>query len=346
MTAETDQTAQVGGTAMNVLVTGGAGYIGSVIVEALLQRGHRVTVLDSLYKGHREAVTPPARLLEVDLGERAAVAQALQSSGAEAVIHMAADSLVGESMQRPLKYFRNNVINSLNLAEAALEAGVETLVFSSTAAVYGEPPEVPITEDLPLAPTNVYGESKLAFERILRWLEQIQGLRWIALRYFNAAGATARLGEDHDPESHLIPNVLAVPLGKRERVPLFGADYPTPDGTCIRDYVHVADLAEAHILALEALRRRSAPGGAYNLGSGTGYSNREVIEAARRVTGHPIPVVEEPRRPGDPAALVASSERITAALGWRPRFPGIEEIVGSAWEWHRRHPDGYRAHAG
>jgi UDP-glucose 4-epimerase len=332
---------------MNVLVTGGAGYIGSVIVEALLRRGHTVTVLDSLYKGHGAAVTAPAKLVQIDLADREAVGQtvAALATGSEpaAVIHMAADSLVGESMQRPTKYFRNNVINSLNLAEAVVEAGVGLLVFSSTAAVYGEPETVPITEDFPTAPTNVYGETKLAFERILRWLERIHGLRWVALRYFNAAGATERLGEDHAPESHLIPNILQVPLGKRERVALFGTDYPTPDGTCIRDYVHVADLAEAHILALEALQRDAVPSGAFNLGSGTGYSNRQVIEAARRVTGHAIPVVEEPRRAGDPAALVASSERIRRDLGWAPQFPGIEEIVGSAWAWHRSHPNGYEA---
>jgi UDP-glucose 4-epimerase len=330
---------------MNVLVTGGAGYIGSVIVEALLRRGHTVTVLDSLYKGHRAAVTAPVRLMQIDLADRGAVGQAVAElaagGGPAAVIHMAADSLVGESMQRPTKYFRNNVINSLNLAEAVVEAGIGALVFSSTAAVYGQPETVPITEDFPTAPTNVYGETKLSFERALRWLDEIHGLRWIALRYFNAAGATERLGEDHDPESHLIPNVLQVPLGRRERVPLFGTDYPTPDGTCIRDYVHVADLAEAHILALEALQGDAVPSGAFNLGSGTGYSNRQVIEAARRVTGHPIPVVEEPRRAGDPAALVASSERIRRELGWAPQYPGIEEIVGSAWAWHRSHPNGY-----
>jgi UDP-glucose 4-epimerase len=332
---------------MNVLVTGGAGYIGSVIVEALLRRGHTVTVLDSLYKGHRAAVTAPAELVQIDLADRETVGQtvAALAAGSEpaAVIHMAADSLVGESMQRPTRYFRNNVINSLNLAEAVVEAGVGLLVFSSTAAVYGEPETVPITEAFPTAPTNVYGETKLAFERVLRWLERIHGLRWAALRYFNAAGATERLGEDHAPESHLIPNVLQVPLGKRERVALFGTDYPTPDGTCIRDYVHVADLADAHVLALEALQRDAVPSGAFNLGSGTGYSNRQVIEAARRVTGHAIPVVEEPRRAGDPAALVASSERIRRDLGWAPRFPGIEEIVGSAWAWHRSHPNGYEA---
>ncbi|MGH2368146.1 MAG: UDP-glucose 4-epimerase GalE, partial [Chloroflexota bacterium] len=226
---------------------------------------------------------------------------------------------------------------------AMLAAGVTRLVFSSTAAVYGEPERVPITEDFALAPTNVYGESKLAFERMLAWFDRARGLKWIALRYFNAAGATDRLGEDHDPESHLIPIVLQVPLGKREQVPLFGTDYPTPDGTCIRDYIHVVDLAEAHILALDTLARGAVASGAYNLGNGTGYSNRQVIEAARRVTGHPIPVAEEPRRAGDPAALVASSERIRRDLGWGPRYPGIDEIVASAWRWHRRFPKGYEA---
>ncbi|MGH2351408.1 MAG: UDP-glucose 4-epimerase GalE [Chloroflexota bacterium] len=328
---------------MNVLVTGGAGYIGSVIVEGLVGQGHQVVVVDSLYKGHRQAVLPPAELFDVDLGDRDAVGRLLDERQIEAVVHMAADSLVGESMQRPAKYFRNNVINSLNLAEAMLDAGVTRLVFSSTAAVYGEPDRVPITEDFPLAPTNVYGESKLAFERMLAWFDRARGLKWIALRYFNAAGATDRLGEDHDPESHLIPIVLQVPLGKREQVPLFGTDYPTPDGTCIRDYIHVVDLAEAHILALDTLARGAVASGAYNLGNGTGYSNRQVIEAARRVTGHPIPVAEEPRRAGDPAALVASSERIRRDLGWGPRYPGIDEIVASAWRWHRRFPKGYEA---
>jgi UDP-glucose 4-epimerase len=326
---------------MNVLVSGGAGYIGSVIVEALVGQGHRVTVLDSLYKGHRAAVTPPAELVTSDLGERDALRRLLVERGVEAVIHMAADSLVGESMRQPAKYYRNNVINSLTLAEAMLAEGVKRLVFSSTAAVYGEPTHVPITEDFPLQPTNVYGETKLVFERALAWCDQIVGLKWIALRYFNAAGATERLGEDHDPESHLIPIVLQVPLGKREFVPLFGTDYPTPDGTCVRDYIHVTDLADAHILALQALSQEKVQSRAYNLGNGTGYSNREVIQAARRVTGHPIPVVEEPRRPGDPAALVAGSERIVRDLGWKPRHPEIEDIVASAWRWHQRHPNGY-----
>ncbi len=326
---------------MNVLVTGGAGYIGSVIVAALVEQGHGVAVVDSLYKGHRRAVTPPADLVTVDLADGAAIRRLLSERRVEAVIHMAADSLVGESMQNPAKYYRNNVINSLTLAEAMLAEGVTRLVFSSTAAVYGEPERVPITEDFPLQPTNVYGETKLVFERALAWYERIKDLKWIALRYFNAAGATERLGEDHDPESHLIPIVLQVPLGKRDHVPLFGTDYPTRDGTCIRDYIHVVDLAEAHILALEALSGEAAQSRAYNLGNGTGYSNREVIEAARRVTGHPIPVEEQPRRPGDPAALVAGSSDIARDLGWKPRYPEIDEIVASAWRWHQRHPNGY-----
>ena len=328
---------------MNVLVTGGAGYIGSVIVEFLVQQGHDVTVLDSLYKGHAAAVTGPASLLQLDLADRDASKRALDAARADAVIHMAADSLVGESMSNPAKYFRNNVVNSQNLVDAMLDAGVKRLVFSSTAAVYGEPETVPITEDLPLAPTNVYGETKLAFERMLAWYDHISGLRWIALRYFNAAGATETHGEDHDPESHLIPIVLQVPLGKRASVQLFGTDYPTEDGTCVRDYIHVADLADAHIKALEALTSEASAvrSGAYNLGNGTGYSNWQVIEACRRVTKHSIPVVEAPRRPGDPAALVASSERMRRDLGWTPRYPEIEQIVDSAWRWHQSHPGGY-----
>lgn len=327
---------------MNVLVTGGAGYIGSVIVEALLGQGHGVVVLDNLYKGHRQAVTEPATLVIADLADQTAISSVLAEHQVDAVIHMAAHSLVGESMQHPTKYFRNNVINSLNLAEAMIDAEVKHLVFSSTAAVYGQPERVPILEDASLLPTNPYGESKLAFERQLAWLAQANGLKWIALRYFNASGATARLGEDHHPESHLIPIVLHVPLGKQERVTLFGTDYPTPDGTCIRDYIHVSDLAEAHILAIQALAG-GAPSASYNLGNGTGYSNLQVIEAARQVTGHPIPVEEGPRRAGDPAALVASSARIRQELSWNPRYPDIEDIVESAWRWHRRYPNGYGA---
>ena len=326
---------------MNVLVTGGAGYIGSVIVETLLRQGHAVTVLDSLYKGHRAAVQSPAALVDADLADANNVRQLLSERGVEAVIHMAADSLVGESMTNPAKYFRNNVVNSLVLAEAMVATGVKRLVFSSTAAVYGEPGKVPITEDQATTPTNVYGETKLAFERALAWFDRIHDLRWVALRYFNAAGATEAHGEDHDPESHLIPIVLQVPLGKRERVQLYGTDYATPDGTCVRDYIHVGDLADAHVLALDALAADRVSSGAYNLGNGTGYSNRQVIDSCRRVTGHPIPVAEAPRRPGDPAALVASADRIRQDLGWAPRYPEIDQIVESAWRWHQRYPNGY-----
>jgi UDP-glucose 4-epimerase len=326
---------------MNTLVTGGAGYIGSVIVESLVQQGHTVTVLDTLYKGHAQAVTAPAKLVTIDLADGAAVQRLLADRQIDSVVHMAADSLVGESMQDPAKYFRNNVINSLHLAEAMVAEGVTRMVFSSTAAVYGEPASVPITEDFPLTPTNPYGESKLAFERMLRWFDHAYGLRWIALRYFNAAGATERLGEDHDPESHLIPILLQVALDQRDRAQLFGTDYPTPDGTCIRDYIHVVDLADAHILALQALADDRVSSGSYNLGNGTGYSNRQVIESVRRVTGHPISVEEAPRRSGDPAALVASSDRIRQDLNWQPRLPDIDEIVSSAWRWRQHHPNGY-----
>lgn len=328
---------------MNVLVTGGAGYIGSVIVEGLAQQGHRVVVLDNLAKGHRQAVIEPAILATIDLAQTDALRRLLVEQQIEAVVHMAADSLVGESMQQPSKYFRNNVIHSLNLTEAMVAEGVLRLVFSSTAAVYGEPKSVPLMEDAPLLPTNVYGESKLAFERMLPWLDRAHGLTSIALRYFNAAGASERLGEDHRPETHLIPLVCQVALAQREAVQLFGTDYPTADGTCIRDYIHVVDLAEAHVLALRALTQDGAESRAFNLGNGTGYSNRQVIDAVRRITGHPIPVIDAPRREGDPAALVASSERIRQHLGWQPHYPAIDDIVESAWQWRQRHPNGYES---
>ncbi len=329
---------------MSVLVTGGAGYIGSVIVEHLLARGEQVVVLDSLIKGHRAAVLEGATLVEADVADGAAVARVLREYAVDAVIHMAAFSLVGESVQRPGLYFWNNVAASIALANAMVACGVRLLVFSSTAAVYGEPAIIPIPETAELKPVNPYGESKLAFERMLPAYEAAHGLRWISLRYFNAAGATERLGEAHDPETHLIPLVLQVALGQRPYVEVFGTDYPTPDGTCIRDYIHVSDLATAHILALDALRADSVPSAAYNLGNGQGHSVRQVIECARAVTGHPIPTVEAPRRPGDPPVLVASSEKIMRELNWQPRFAELETIVRSAWEWHRRHPYGYEAH--
>lgn len=314
---------------MNILVTGGAGYIGSVTVEQLIAEGHKVTVFDSLYKGHAEAVHPDATFVQADLADKAAIAKALGDNQVEAVMHFAADSLVGESVQKPAKYFRNNVINTLNLLEAMQEAGVGRFVLSSTAAVYGEPESTPIKEDARLQPTNPYGESKLAVERFLPWYGGAYGLRWASLRYFNAAGASDNYGELHDPETHLIPIVLQAALGKRPYIEVFGDDYPTADGTCIRDYVHVIDLAAAHILALAALEQRESV--IYNLGNGQGFSNQQVIEVAREVTGKQIPTKIGPRRPGDPAVLVASSERIRTELGWQPRYPGLGQIIETAW---------------
>lgn len=321
---------------MNVFVTGGAGYIGSVCVEELLNAGHQVTVFDNLSEGHRSAVDDRARFVGGGLEDRSAVTEALRGSGAEAVIHFAAHALVGESMVNPGKYFRNNVAGGLNLLDATLEAGIRKFVFSSTCATYGPPDRVPMTEDLPQRPINPYGESKLMFERILHWYQQIHGLEFVAFRYFNAAGASEKFGEHHRVETHLIPNVLKVPLGQAPHCEIFGTDYPTPDGTCIRDYIHVIDLAQAHILAL-------LPGksGFYNLGNGEGYSVREVIRMCEKVSGSKIPVVEKPRRPGDPPRLVAASDRVIRDLNWKPRFPKLEEIVSTAWRWHSAHPGGY-----
>ncbi|HZR08090.1 MAG TPA: UDP-glucose 4-epimerase GalE [Myxococcales bacterium] len=318
---------------MRVLVTGGAGYIGSGVVEELIRSGHRAVVLDNLSKGHRDAVHPEAEFIEEDLLHADAVRLALH--GVDAVVHMAADSLVGESVGNPAKYYRNNLVAGLVLLDAMRESGARHLVFSSTAAVYGEPAKQPIEERDPTAPTNPYGESKLAFEHALRWYG-VYGLRAISLRYFNAAGATALCRERHDPETHLIPVVLQVALGTLPEVTVFGSDYPTPDGTCVRDYIHVSDLARAHVLALEALAGGN-PGGAYNLGcGGKGYSVKQVIDVARAVTGREIAVRTGPRRPGDPPVLVASSQRISAELGWTPHLQDLREIVGSAWDSLRR----------
>jgi UDP-glucose 4-epimerase len=323
---------------MNVLVTGGAGYIGSVVVEQLLGHGDRVVVYDNLVKGHRAAVAPGATLVEGDLLDRQRLVQTLTEQRIEAVIHMAAYSLVGESVQQPHKYFVNNLSAGVILLDAMLEVGIQRLVFSSTAAVYGEPERVPITEDAPQSPTNPYGESKLAFERALHWYDAAYGVRYASLRYFNAAGATTRCGEDHDPESHLIPLVLKVAAGERDCVQIFGDDYPTPDGTCVRDYIHVIDLADAHVLALRHLDEASRIA---NLGYGGGYSVRQVVETARQVTGRPIHTEQAPRRAGDPAVLIASSDKMTRELGWRPRLSSLECMIESAWCWHLAHPSGY-----
>ena len=324
---------------MNVLVVGGAGYIGSVVAAVLIDAGHSVTVFDNMSRGHIEAVPAAARLITGDLEDRPALERLFATGSFDSVLHFAALIEAGESMKVPERYFRNNTANTLNLLEAMLNHGVGRLVFSSTAALYGNPVRVPIEEDDALAPTNAYGESKLLVEKMLSWFHQCRGLRYASLRYFNAAGAAGERGENHQPESHLIPRVLQVALGRSERVSIFGTDYPTPDGTCVRDYIHILDLASAHLAALDALASRDRL--VYNLGNGQGFSIREVIEVARRVTGHPIPAVETARRPGDPAILVASSARIQRELGWRPQYASLEAIIASAWEWHQRHPNGY-----
>lgn len=325
---------------MRVLVTGGAGYIGSVVTEELLRDGHQVTVYDNLYKGHRGAVTDGAKFVEGDLLDEALLSRTFADDRTEAVIHMAANSLVGESVTDPAKYYRTNVLAGLALLDAMRRADVRRIVFSSTAATYGEPLKQPIEETDPTAPTNPYGETKLAFERALRWYETAYGVRYASLRYFNAAGATARCGEAHDPETHLIPIILQAAGGRREYVEVFGDDYQTRDGTCVRDYVHVVDLARAHILALGILDERSA---IYNLGcGGDGYTVREVIDAARAVTGREIPVRFGKKRAGDPAVLVASADKIKRELGWKPTRQDLPSIIASAWEWMQRHPDGYQ----
>ena len=330
---------------MKLLVTGGAGYIGSIVALQLLRRGHEVTVLDDLSKGHEGAVPDGASFVELDLLDAQGLARTLGAGGYDGVLHFAARSLVGESVEKPGAYYRTNVVGTLNLLEAMREAGVPRLVFSSTAAVYGEPEEFPIPETAPTLPTNPYGGSKLAADGLIGFFSRAHGLKATSLRYFNVAGASGALGEDHEPETHLIPLVLRAALGGSS-VKIFGTDYPTADGAAVRDYIHVEDLGRAHLSALEAAG--DAPAGehrVYNLGNGAGFSVREVVEAARRVTGRPIHAVEAPRRAGDPAVLVASSEKIRAELGWRPEKPSLEAMISDAWAWMREHPRGYKGGA-
>ena len=321
---------------MKIFITGGAGYIGSICAELMINEGHEITIFDNLSEGHRAAVDPRAQFIEGDLQDRQSVESALGRTRADAVMHFAANALVGESMQNPSKYFRNNIANGLNLLDSMIATGVRQFVFSSTCAIFGPPERVPIEETTPMRPINPYGESKLAFEKILRWYDQIHGLRFVSLRYFNAAGASEQFGEDHRCETHLIPNVLKAALGQKPAVEIYGTDYETPDGTCIRDYIHIVDLARAHILALGARTSEL-----YNLGTGGGSSVRQVIECCRDITGRKINLLEKPRRPGDPPRLIASSERIKRELGWRPQFQSLETIIASAWQWHQRFPNGY-----
>ncbi|HKY22111.1 MAG TPA: UDP-glucose 4-epimerase GalE [Vicinamibacterales bacterium] len=326
---------------MRILVTGGAGYIGSVTTDVLVESGHEVTVIDNLSRGHRHALSPGAAFVEGDLIDNALVLATLKQRRVEAVIHMAGDALVGESMQNPGRYYRNNFLAGLSLLEAMRDAGVAPIVFSSTCAVYGIPDSTPLHEGMPTRPINPYGESKLAFERSIDWFHRAHGLKAAMLRYFNAAGAGARSGECHEPETHLIPLVLDAAAGARPHIAIFGDDYPTRDGTCVRDYIHVLDLADAHLLALEWLARREPCADVFNLGcGGEGYSIREVIECARRVTGREIPTVVGPRRDGDPPVLVASSHKAARELGWRPTRERLETIIEDAWRW--RGSDGTR----
>ena len=321
---------------MKIFVVGGAGYIGSICTELLLDEGHEAIVFDNLGEGHRRAVDSRATFVRGDLADREKIQATLSSARPDAVMHFAANALVGESMRDPSKYFRNNICNGLNLLDAMVAAHARQIVFSSTCAIFGLPERLPIHETAPARPINPYGESKLAFEKILRWYDQIHGLKFVSLRYFNAAGATGKFGEDHRLETHLIPNVLKVALGQKPYVEVFGADYETPDGTCIRDYIHIVDLARAHVLALGAAKSEF-----YNLGTGGGSSVREVIAACRKITGRKINTVEQPQRPGDPPRLIASSAKVKSELGWQPQFQSPDAIIESAWKWHQKFPHGY-----
>jgi UDP-glucose 4-epimerase len=321
---------------MRIFVVGGAGYIGSVCAELLLDEGHEVAIFDSLTEGHRRAVDSRANFIQGELADRAQIQAALSSNRPHAVMHFAANALVAESMRNPSKYFRNNICNGLNLLDAMIETRVQRIVFSSTCAIFGLPERLPIEETTPAFPINPYGESKLAFEKVLQWYDRIHGLKFVSLRYFNAAGATENFGEDHRQETHLIPNVLKVALGQKPNVEIYGTDYETPDGTCVRDYIHIVDLARAHILALDA------PSSAfYNLGTGGGSSVREVIAVCTKITGRKIATIEKPRRPGDPPRLIASSEKNKKELGWQPQFQSLDAIIDSAWKWHEKFPRGY-----
>ena len=323
---------------MKVLVTGGAGYIGSVTVEQLIAAGEEVVVFDNLFQGHREAVHPKAIFVQGDLGDKAAIDAVMQAHQPDGIMHFASYTLVGESMERPFLYLRDNVVNGLNLIQSAVEHGVRRFILSSTANLFDDPASMPIAEDERIVPGSPYGESKHILERYLHWMDRIYDFRYACLRYFNACGASAERGEDHTPETHLIPLVLQVALGQRDKITIFGDDYETPDGTCVRDYIHVVDLAQAHILALGDLDKGSRK---YNLGNGRGYSIKQVIETARDVTGHDIPAVIGPRRPGDPDILIASSESINHDLNWRPQYPQLKDIIQTAWDWHVAHPQGY-----
>ena len=322
---------------MRIFVTGGAGYVGSICVEELLNAGHQVTVIDNLSEGHRHAVDQRTEFVEGDLADRALLFDCLNRVRPDAVMHFASNTLVPASMVTPGIYLGDNVANAVNLLDACVDSGVRRFVFSSTCAIFGLPKMIPITEELPKEPINPYGESKWTVERVLAWYDRLFGLRYVCLRYFNASGATQQFGEHHREETHLIPNVLKVALGQKPHVEIYGTNYPTPDGTCIRDFIHILDLAQGHMLALS-----SPESAVFNIGSGQGYSVREVIEVARQVTGHPIPTLEKPSRPGDPPRLVADSTKIRRVLGWQPRFDSLRPIMESAWRWHQAHPNGYQ----
>ena len=327
---------------MAILVCGGAGYIGSHAVHALVEKGEEVVIVDNLQTGHRGALNPAAKFYEGDIRDAAVLDKIFTENKIEAVIHFAANSLVGESMEKPLLYFNNNVYGMQVLLEAMVRHGVDKIVFSSTAATYGEPKRVPIHEDDETKPTNTYGETKLTMEKMMKWVSRANGVRYVSLRYFNAAGALpdGSIGEDHKTETHLIPLILQVPTGRRDHITVFGDDYPTPDGTCLRDYIHVVDLADAHVLALEYLRKGGASD-IFNLGNGQGFSVKEMIAAAEKATGRSIKVEIGARRAGDPAQLIASSEKARTVLGWKPQFTDVEQVIGTAWKWHESHPHGY-----